>query len=109
VVDPNQPGHYPICPVLALTGFYCTGCGTLRAVNALTHLDLVTAWSMNPLVLVLAPFAVGSWVAWVLRAGSGRPRRWLAPPWAVGAVVLLMLAFTVGRNVPGLAQWLAPA
>ena len=36
-VDPNQPGHYPTCPFLATTGFYCPGCGALRAVHDLLH------------------------------------------------------------------------
>ena len=25
-VDPNTPGHYPVCPLLRLTGLYCPGC-----------------------------------------------------------------------------------
>ncbi len=108
VVDPYQPGHLPTCPVLALTGLYCTGCGTMRATHSLMHLDLAAAWDMNPLLLVLAPFAVASWVAWTVRAWTGRPRRWAAPPWAVTAVVVLLVAFTVLRNVPAFAPWLAP-
>lgn len=108
VVDPNEPGHYPTCPVLALTGFYCTGCGVLRAARALLQLDVATAWQMNPLLLVLAPVIIGSWVAWVIRAWTGRPRRWLAPPWAVTTMLAVVVLFTVGRNVPAFAPWLAP-
>jgi hypothetical protein len=26
-VDPNEGGHYPACPFLALTGLYCPACG----------------------------------------------------------------------------------
>ena len=36
-VDPNVAGHYPTCPILAVTGWYCPGCGTLRAVHALAQ------------------------------------------------------------------------
>ncbi|GMA37439.1 DUF2752 domain-containing protein [Demequina litorisediminis] len=28
-VDPHEGGHYPTCPSLLLTGFYCPGCGSL--------------------------------------------------------------------------------
>ena len=31
LVDPNESGHYPTCPFLALTGRFCPGCGSLRA------------------------------------------------------------------------------
>ena len=33
--DPRNPGTYPICPFLGLTGFHCPGCGTLRALHQL--------------------------------------------------------------------------
>lgn len=107
-VDPNETGNYPTCPVLALTGFYCTGCGTLRAVHALTRLDVAAAWGMNPLLLVFAPFAVATWVAWVNRARTGRPRSWAAPGWALVTAVTVLLVFTVLRNVPLFAPYLAP-
>lgn len=107
-VDPNEPGHYPTCPVLALTGVYCTGCGTLRAVHALLHLDVATAWHANALGLLLAPVIIGSWVAWVARAWTGRPRRWVAPPWTITVLLTAMVVFTVARNLPPLAPWLAP-
>ncbi|MBX9244213.1 DUF2752 domain-containing protein [Actinotalea ferrariae] len=107
-LDPYEPGHFPTCPVLALTGFFCTGCGTMRAVHSLLHLDVAGAWDMNPLLLLLAPFAVATWVAWTVRAWSGRPRRWAAPPWAIATVLVVLVAFTVLRNVPALGPWLAP-
>ncbi|HEX8006255.1 MAG TPA: DUF2752 domain-containing protein, partial [Trebonia sp.] len=46
-VDPNAAGHYPLCPFLAVSGFYCPGCGTLRAVHALAHGDPLAALGLN--------------------------------------------------------------
>ena len=106
-VDPNEPGHFPPCPVLALTGFYCTGCGTLRAAHALLHLDLAGAWAMNPATLLFAPVVVATWLAWMVRAWTGRPRRWAAPTWSVVAGLVALVAFTVARNTATFA-WLAP-
>ena len=48
-VDPNQPGHYPLCPTYALAGIYCPGCGMLRATHDLAHLDVAGAFARNPL------------------------------------------------------------
>lgn len=108
VVDPHEPGHYPTCPTLALTGLFCAGCGALRAVHSLTRLDLAGAWDMNPLLVLAAPVLVATWFAWAGRRWLGRPRRAaLRAPLAWGFFALVV-GFSVLRNVPALAPWLAP-
>jgi hypothetical protein len=107
-VDPHVPGFYPVCPSYALTGLYCPGCGTLRALHDLWHLDLAGAWSMNPLAVLALPVVIASWLAWVRRAVTGSPRRWISPPWVPVAVLVVVLAFWVLRNVPTLEPYLAP-
>lgn len=107
-VDPHVPGFYPTCPSYALTGLYCPGCGTLRAVHDLWHLDLAGAFSMNPLAVLLLPAVLASWVAWLVRAATGRPRRWLAPPWVPTTLLVVVLVYWVLRNVPPLMPYLAP-
>ena len=47
---------------LLLTGTQCPGCGGLRAVNDLTHGDLVGAASSNLLFVGSLPFVVFLWV-----------------------------------------------
>ena len=108
LVDPSEPGHYPTCPVLALTGYFCPGCGSARAVHALTHLDLAAAWDMNPLLVLMLPYLLGSWIAWTRRSATGRPRAWLAPAWVLYSLFAVVVAYAVARNVPALAPWLAP-
>jgi hypothetical protein len=107
-VDPNVAGHYPTCPFLAITGWYCPGCGALRAVHALAHGDVVTATARNPLAVVAAGYFVVTWVLWFDRTFKGRPRRWLAPAWVLYSVLGVILTFWVLRNVPGWT-WLSPA
>jgi hypothetical protein len=76
-VDPNEPGHYPLCPTQALLGVDCPGCGGLRCVHALTRGDIVGALDHNALaVLVLLPLAVITWALWVRREWRGP----VAPP-----------------------------
>jgi hypothetical protein len=107
-VDPNVAGHYPTCPFLAITGLYCPGCGALRAVHALAHGDLVTAMARNPFAVVAVGYFVVTWVLWLDRTVTRRPRRWLAPPWVLYSVLGAILLFWVLRNVPGWT-WLSPA
>jgi hypothetical protein len=106
-VDPGEPGHYPTCPFLAVTGWFCPGCGSLRALHALAHGDLGAALARNPLMVLTVPVLLGWWVAWLVRSLCGRPRRWAAPAWTIWAFLALVLAFTVARNLPG-ATFLAP-
>lgn len=107
-VSPYEGGTYPTCPSLLLTGMYCPGCGSLRALHSLTHLDLSAAWDMNPLALAMLPVIVGGWLAWLRRAATGRPRRWLAPPWVGWGLLAVIVVYWVARNVPALEPWLAP-
>ncbi len=107
VVDPNQAGHYPTCPFLWLTGLYCPGCGSLRAIHALAHLDVVTALDRNPMTVLAVPLLVAVYVLWTARTVRGRPRTWVAPPWLVWSLLGAIIAFWVLRNVPAFG-WLAP-
>ncbi len=106
-VDPNEPGHYPACPLLQYTGLYCPGCGGLRSAHAVVHGDLPVALRDNAMAVVgYALFAV-VWTVWVVRAARGRPLRIDLGPvqlWAAGA---LLLVFTVVRNLP-VGGWLHP-
>ncbi|MET7765048.1 DUF2752 domain-containing protein [Streptomyces sp. NPDC005336] len=94
-VDPHEPGHYPVCPLLRLTGLYCPGCGGLRGAYALAHGDLPAALGDNALaVLCYAVFAVG-WVVWCVRGRLFAVRVGYA--WALGGIALV---FTIVRNLP---------
>lgn len=100
--DPNEPGSWLVCPFLATTGFVCPGCGALRAVHALTHGDLATAWERNPGLLLALPVLAFVWVATVRRAWLGVGRRWTPGPRLLALLPVLVAAYWVLRNVPGL-------
>lgn len=106
-VDPNEPGHWPVCSVLSLTGLYCPGCGTTRMLHSLTEGDLAGALAMNPLALLLLPALGLYWLGWTRRVLTGASRRTILPAWAVWGFLLLVTTFAVLRNLPATA-WLAP-
>ncbi|WDG31912.1 DUF2752 domain-containing protein [Streptomyces sp. CA-278952] len=99
-VDPNESGHYPVCPLLKLTGVLCPGCGGLRSAHAFIHGDLGAALEANAIATAGYFLFAAVWVLWLVRAWRGQPLRiGLAPVWwwGVGAVLLI---FTVVRNLP---------
>lgn len=107
VVDPNHPGHYPTCPFLAITGYYCPGCGSLRAMHALAHGDLAQAVQRNPFTTALVPVAIWLWLVWFRSLVTGRPMSGPVPPWVGWTLLSAMMVFWVVRNLPGFT-WLTP-
>jgi hypothetical protein len=70
-VDPNTPGHYPLCPTRALFGIDCPGCGALRGTHDLVTGNLAGALDHNVLLVVFVPLAVVLWARWARRAWRG--------------------------------------
>lgn len=106
-VDPNEPGHYPVCPLLSLTGLYCPGCGGLRAAHAFAHGDLAGALTANAVaVLGFLGFAA-VWTVWVVHRVRGRPLRIDLAPTTLWSLGVSGLVFTVVRNLP-FGGWLHP-
>ncbi len=103
VVDPNQPGHYPVCPTKALFGLDCPGCGGLRATHDLAHGDVVSAFGHNALWVLLVPIAVVMLGRYAYQGWTGRRQQPMAATAArrsMIALVVLMVIFTVVRNLP---------
>lgn len=104
VGNPNTT-HVPLCPFRAVTGLDCPFCGSLRAVHALTHLHLGEALSHNLLFTASVPFLVVAWATWLHRSIAGRGGRPTLPRWGVVALLVVVAAFGVVRNVPAFG-WL---
>lgn len=112
--DPHVAGSWGTCPFLALTGLPCPVCGGLRAVNDLTHGDVVGALGSNLLVVAVLPVALVWWALWLRRclAAAGTPRTALTEmpvpsKRTVLAATALLALFTVLRWLPA-GAWLAP-
>ncbi|WNI19561.1 DUF2752 domain-containing protein [Streptomyces sp. ITFR-21] len=99
-VDPNSPGHYPLCPLRYYTGLYCPGCGGLRSAYAVAHGHIGTALGCNAVAVAGYLAFAAFWALWFTRAALGRPfAPALRPAHRVLALALLA-AFTIVRNLP---------
>lgn len=95
------------CPVHALTGLDCPGCGSTRALGALVRLDPVAAFDHNLLAPIALVVLTVAWLRWVRAAWTGLPVPDLARgPAAISALGVTVVAFAVVRNLDA-ASWLA--
>jgi hypothetical protein len=101
LLDPGSSDLYPPCPFLALTGFYCPGCGTLRALHQLTLGHPVAALDLSPLMVLLLPFVAYFLAFHAVLAITGRPlRRFFVRPELIWALLGVVLVYWLLRNVP---------
>jgi len=101
VLDPASGGIFPPCPLHYLTGLYCPGCGSLRAMHALLHGDFLQAWAMNPLTVILLPFLIYGLMSEALIGMRGRGLT--QPAFSAGQIRVLfavIVLFGVVRNLP---------
>ena len=91
----------PLCPFHALTGLYCPGCGTLRAVHQLLHGQVLVALELNPLIILSLPLTV---YGILYQASAHLTRRQLhnirIPRYCVWTLAGIVIAFWVLRNIP---------
>jgi hypothetical protein len=101
VFEPGRSGFFPVCPFRALTGFTCPGCGTTRGLHKLFHGDVVGAFQLNPLMLLLLPILFFVLIRYTSATMQGRSinmnRLDAKYIWTLFAVVL---SFWIFRNTP---------
>ncbi|HVF31083.1 MAG TPA: DUF2752 domain-containing protein [Pyrinomonadaceae bacterium] len=99
--DPTKASFFPVCPLYAMTGYACPGCGLTRGFHALFHGDVVTALDFNALLPMFAFLIGGAFVSMAYFAirGRGTPLRLLSPA-TLWVFLVLLVTFGVARNLP---------
>ncbi len=101
LVDPNNPASaYPQCPMKALTGLDCPGCGGLRATHSLVHGDIVGALHHNVVAFVIIPVIAYMIVRWVFGLWGRELPAMRLPRWSGWAIPVAMIVFSIVRNIP---------
>ncbi len=100
----NPATHFfPRCPILSLTGYKCTGCGSQRAVYQLLHLHFRESLQANPLLLPFLPYLVFGFVLEYTALRTQWPiiRKTLYGKNASLVIFTIFVAFTILRNIYG--------
>ena len=101
LVNPHAHQVFPPCPFRLITGWYCPFCGGLRMVHDLAHGQIVAGLHDDALAVPLLLIAVAAWLNLVIGHWRGRPVvRVRRPGWLWPAVAVVLVAWTVLRNLP---------
>jgi len=99
--DPATTRGFPPCLFHSLTGLYCPGCGSGRALHRLLHGDVAAAFDLNPLMVLVLPFVLfGLGVYWVRAVTGRRVCDFAVPAVWIRALLCVVLVYWVLRNVP---------
>jgi hypothetical protein len=106
---PSEYSLMPRCPFYLLTGWYCPGCGSLRAAHYLLHGHILTSFRYNPLflpIMICVLFLCGKRV-YELWNHTIVPFRYEL--WFYKIILLVFIAFFIIRNIPiASLEWLRP-
>lgn len=101
LLDPSKNQLFPRCAFNALTGYYCPGCGSQRAIHSLLHLNIAGVVGNNFLFLP----AVLAIIYHYIHTFLNKKFNWRLPnifymkntPWVIFGIILL---FWLLRNLP---------
>ncbi len=101
----GKSSFYPACTWFSLTGTYCAGCGSTRAMNAIAHGNFQDIIHYNILIVFFLPYLLYSYAMLFFSAVSGyRPLVISFKNSELYTLAVLVLLFWISRNfIPFLA------
>ena len=97
--NPSTTAFYPKCLFHEMTGLYCPGCGSTRALHCLLHGELREAFRDNALVVLALPLLGAILLARTLRRRPPVVIRQSKLVW-LWLLLAVIVAFGVVRNIP---------
>ncbi|MBO9682739.1 MAG: DUF2752 domain-containing protein [Flavisolibacter sp.] len=94
-----RKGGFPECPFHLLTGWFCPGCGSQRALSSLLHGNVVEAMHNNILMVLFLPLLLYSAFVHLRYDGARRMKLWYNP-FFVKIVLAAVVCFWIFRNIP---------
>ena len=99
-LDPSEESFYPPCPFHRLTGLYCPGCGSLRAIHQLLHGNITAAFGLNPLMVLSLPFLGYCLISTCAALVTKRTNAGFIPAFWIWSILVVIILFWVLRNLP---------
>jgi hypothetical protein len=100
--DPaSGSSFFPPCPMYQLSGLKCPGCGSQRAVHALLNGEWMSAWSYNPLLMLVLPYLIVAGLAEYadIHLLGKKASDFLNSRWVIWTFFIVIMAYWVLRNI----------
>ena len=99
-LNPSASSFFPPCPIHKITGLYCPGCGSLRALHQLFNGNILRAFRFNPLMIVALPFISYSFLSYILDGIIGKRLHGIfIPAFYIWLILAIILLFGILRNI----------
>ena len=99
-INPGEVSLFPRCPFYVLTGFYCPGCGSQRALHHLLHFDFINTINCNALyILGMSIIAYNVSVNAMNRFGNKTFYNYLYHPKTPFIIGIIIVVFWILRNI----------
>jgi hypothetical protein len=101
-VDARYSNVFPRCPFFSITGLYCPGCGSQRALSSLLHGNILQVINLNVLIVTSIPFLMYSAYVTVLNVFRKEPviQTLFYSPLFVKVLLVAVILFWIFRNIP---------
>ncbi|MFT3904606.1 MAG: DUF2752 domain-containing protein [Niabella sp.] len=93
-VFPRHQAVFPKCPSYTFFHFHCPGCGSQRALSAITHGNLLDALHQNALMVICLPLLIWHYV--LVYKGKNT---FMNAPWFAITFLVATILFAVLRNI----------
>lgn len=98
---PNNSKFYPSCPFYFLTGLYCPGCGTLRALHSLLQGEILQAMDYNILTVLFLPVFFYRFFLYGFRSFYNKEHLPLSlSSYSIWIILGIIFLFWILRNIP---------
>lgn len=100
--NPAEFSWFPKCPFYSITGYYCPGCGSQRAIHQLLHGNILAAANYNLMLVAVLPLLFYHLYLKITNALFNKNRYftlWYSPTFTFGLTFVILL-FWILRNVP---------
>ncbi|MCY7422756.1 MAG: DUF2752 domain-containing protein [Chitinophagaceae bacterium] len=100
--DARKTTWLPQCPFHLLTGFYCPGCGSQRALSSILHGEFLQALRFNVLLIASLPLLMYSATVMIVNKTTGNHivQKFFYSASFGRIVLIVILAFWFLRNLP---------
>jgi hypothetical protein len=101
VLDPSKHDIFPRCLFNSITGYYCPGCGSQRAIHSFLHLDFAGVVTQNflfiPAFLLIFYHYSHPFLNKFFRWKLPNIFYFKSTPWIIFGVIII---FWIARNLP---------